>query len=133
MCIRDSYGAACKASRVANTTSTTLISFDPRTVTVAGLVSDQHIGGMVSWQPLGKPTERRTILSIQRVTSGTTYSVLTLAGAPREVENGIAVEVSLGCKHTIGDCRDVFGNAPNFGGMPYIPVQNPHGSTRIYN
>jgi len=132
MCPHVLYGAACKADRLAHSSTTTLVAYDPRTITVSGLISDQHIGGLISWQPLGEPVERRTILKVARDTDfGIT--VLTLAGAPNGTEEGMTVELAEGCKHTIADCRDVFGNAPNFGGMPYIPVQNPHGSTRIYN
>lgn len=132
MCPHVLYGTACGADRVAHSSAVTIQTSDPRSATVGALVSDQHIGGMLSWQPVGQPVERRTILSIARdATLG--VSVLTLAGAPRYLEDGMAGELAEGCQHTIADCRDVFANAPNFGGMPYIPVQNPHGSTKIYH
>jgi len=134
MCPHALYGPACGVSRAAHTTTSTILDHDLRTITVAGHVSDQHRGGLISWQPLGLPVERRTILTIQRTSQGQApVSVLSLAGSPRNINDGIPVELAKGCRHTLADCRDVFNNAPAFGGMPYIPVQNPHGSTRIYH
>lgn len=135
MCSHVLYGSACGANRVDHTTATTILSSDLRTVTVSGHVSDQHKGGLLSWQPLGLPVERRTVLQISRQTDagGAPFSVLTLAGSPRNIQDNMAGELAKGCRHTIADCRTVFANAPNFGGMPYIPVENPHGSTKIYN
>lgn len=132
MCSHVLYGTACGVNRVDHTTLTTAVGSDVRSVTVPGQISDQHLGGIVSWTPVGKPIERRTILRVERNANNNTSRLVT-AGVVREVNPGDPVEVAKGCKHTLADCRDVFGNAPAFGGFPYIPLQNPHGTTAIYN
>ncbi|MBB3231698.1 phage BR0599 family protein [Halomonas stenophila] len=132
MCPHVLYGPQCQADRNAHSITVGVTSVDPRTITVSGLIEDQYRGGVVSWQPLGLPLEQRTVLGIvQNAQAGT--STLTLAGAPRHLEPSESVELAKGCRHTLGDCRDIFANAPRYGGMPYIPLDNPHGTTRIYN
>ncbi|GEK71604.1 MULTISPECIES: phage BR0599 family protein [Halomonas] len=132
MCPHVLYGTACGVNRVVHSVATSVSAFDARTVTVPGLIADQYRGGMFSWSPVGQPVERRTILRIDQDTQfGTT--TLTLAGGIRRLEAGMAAELAKGCRHTLTDCDGVFGNAPNFGGMPYIPTESPHGTTAIYN
>lgn len=46
-------------------------------------------------------------------------------GMLRGLEIGTEVELSLGCNHRMQDCRDVFDNIQNYGGDPWIPLQNP--------
>ena len=132
MCPHVLYGTACGANRAEHSTASSVVSYDARSITVPGLVSDQHAGGMVSWNPIGLPGERRTILRVDRdVGAGT--SRLTVAGRVNELTVGFALELALGCRHNVSDCRDLFNNTPNFGGQPYIPGDNPHGSTRVYH
>lgn len=132
MCPHVLYGTACGANRADHTVGTSLISADARSVVVPGQVSNQYLGGLVSWTPTGKPVERRTILAIA-YDSGLGQSRLTTAGPVRDAEAGAAITLAKGCKHTLADCRDVFDNAPSFGGQPFIPTKNPHGTTAIYN
>lgn len=132
MCPHVLYGAECRADRLTHTASSSATAVDARSVTVSGIYGSQYRGGLVSWQPVGLPLERRTVLDVA-ADSSQGVSVLTLAGAPRALEVGDTIELSLGCSHTLADCRDVFDNGLNFGGMPYIPTKNPHGSTSIYN
>ena len=50
--------------------------------------------------------------------------VLTLA-MPFSVDvTGLTVIVYAGCDHTIATCEDVFDNAVNYRGHPYLPKQN---------
>lgn len=35
------------------------------------------------------------------------------------------IRIYPGCNHLMTDCRDKFGNLPNFGGFPWIPGQTP--------
>jgi len=131
MCPHVLYGTDCRASRVANTTGNTARAVGPRTVKVDGNVGDQYRGGMLSWTPVGKPVERRTVLNVS-YDDTSNQTLLTVAGNPTTLNPGDSVELAKGCRHTLDDCHGVFDNAVNFGGMPYIPTQNPHGTTSIY-
>lgn len=131
MCQLVHYGPECGANRAEHTVLSSASAVDPRSVTVPGLLSDQYLGGMVSWTPVGRPVERRTILEIEQDT-GLGTSQLIVTGQVRDLAPGDTVELALGCRHNLGDCRDVFDNAPNFDGDPWIPLDNPHGSTRVF-
>lgn len=130
MCPHVLYGAACGAASGSHRIVATPTTFDARSITYPGVLSEQYVGGVVTWQPVGRPVERRTIL--QRSVSGGS-TVFVLAGGVRDLSQGQETELFLGCRHTLEDCRDVFNNAQNYGGMPFIPTQNPHGTTAIYN
>lgn len=132
MCPHVLYGSACGVNRADHSILTSASGADARSITVPQLLEEQYLGGLVSWNPVGQPVERRTILHIDRNEQLGT-SRLTVAGLVRDVSPGDPVELARGCRHVIADCRQVFANAPNFGGQPYIPGDNPHGSTRIYN
>ncbi len=132
MCPHVLYGPHCRVIQADHTTDSTCSAVDPRTASVPGDIGDQYKGGLLAWTPTGMPQERRTILDVT-YDGGTGRSVLTLAGNPVNLSAGDPVTLSKGCRHNIADCRDVFDNAPNFGGMPYIPKKNPHGTTSIYN
>lgn len=131
MCPHALYGTACGANRASHTVGRTAVAWDMRSVTVSSHLGDQYRGGIVSWQPAAYPMEQRTILGVHRLESGETR--LDVAGRPHHLRPGDPVSVARGCLHTIDECRGVFDNAPNFGGMPYIPTNNPHGTTRIFN
>lgn len=132
LCPHVLYGSSCGANQKDHTITREIVDSSPRSITVSGEVSDQYLGGIVTWEVSDKPKERRTILK-KEYKSDSDETVLTVAGNPDSVYDGLEVELSKGCKHTLEDCREVFNNAPNFGGMPYIPTKNPHGTTSIYN
>lgn len=77
----------------------------------------KFLGGLVEWDgPYGR--ERRTILRV-------TGNLLTLSGLPTGLEASDTVDVVLGCGHDTEDCSVLHDNIVNFGGMPYIPTENP--------
>ena len=81
----------------------------------------KYAGGLIEWAASGR-NERRTILDVQ--SSGNT---LLLSGPVRGLAVGQQVTISLGCNHTMEDCRNLHNNIVNFGGQPYIPLKNPIG------
>lgn len=132
MCPHVLYGDRCRATSGDHTVGATAQSVDRRSVTVSGEAGNQWNGGMIEFTPTGEPTTRLTITRVQYDSdSGSTR--FELAGVLRGLAAGDEFNLVRGCSHTLDECRDVFDNAPNFGGMPWIPRDNPHGSTRIYH
>ena len=121
----DQDDGSCKASMAAATTGPVLASAVAYTAVVlpaawfGALDPRKFIGGMVVWAgPSG--TERKTIIRMS--SDGLT---LTLNGATTGLAAGAPVSVILGCNHQTSDCEDLHNNILNFGGMPYIPSENP--------
>lgn len=132
MCPHVLYGAQCRANAGLHMALSEAVAVDPRSITVPGDPGEQLVGGVIAWQPVGKSTERRTILRREFDPLLVTTRFIVSTGV-RDLAVGNAVELYDGCRHTLDDCRNVFDNAPNFGGMAFIPTENPHGTTVIYN
>jgi hypothetical protein len=78
---------------------------------------DKFRGGTLQWtSDLG--TETRTIIA-------TTPTSFTVGGALRGVDIGTRLNLYLGCRHDMDDCRATFNNINNYGGQPWIPFKNP--------
>ena len=90
-----------------------------------GVGPTKYRGGYVQWTDSGDNTQTRTILS----TSG---SLRLLVGNTRRLDVGTTVSVHAGCNHNKQDCSDLHDNIANFGGQPYIPLENPVGMTSRY-
>lgn len=63
------------------------------------------------------------------VRSSLANGTLTLSLPATAAAAAAAVEAFPGCNHTMTDCKTKFSNLPNFGGMPYIPTENPFGNS----
>lgn len=115
-------GAGCNVDLDAFTVSATAASVSGNTVTfpagwAGALPAEKFARGVLSFAgPFG--TVKRTILAV----SGDTLSV---AGSLAALSPGSAVSLRLGCNHTMGDCKNVFNNLPNYGGLPWTPTENP--------
>jgi len=77
----------------------------------------QFITGMLQWTSQ-YGTEYRSIRQ-------TTETKVIFNGPLRGVEIGMTVKLILGCNHRQKDCREVFDNILNYGGDPWMPLQNP--------
>lgn len=71
----------------------------------------------------------RTILAASIDGTATT---LTLIGPTRGLKVGQDIEIVRGCNHTFSECRNQFQNTVNFGGMPWIPAENPGNKTKTF-
>lgn len=122
-------GAACKVNLSAFTVATTASAVAANTVTLPGgwngaLPAAKFVRGVLTFAgPFGQV--KRTILSV----SGNT---LTVAGSLAALAVGAAVSARLGCNHTTDDCRTVFNNINNYGGIPWIPTENPVGGKAYF-
>jgi hypothetical protein len=124
------YGAQCRASKIAATTTTEVINMTGTRVTLqdgwSGAIDPvKYVGGMIEWSaPAG--LERRTILRVVDL------KTLLLSGPTTGISPGMNIDVILGCNHQMGvepqpdgDCLTLHNNIHNFGGQPWIPTSNP--------
>lgn len=122
------YGAACRLSAQIYRLSTTCSGIDGNVIAssdVAALGGGYFSGGYVEWEVQSGIYERRYIA----LHAG---AELTLCGAPFGLEVGQSIGAFPGCDHALATCDAKFGNAANYGGMPYIPVKNPFSGNPIY-
>lgn len=143
------YGPQCNANKARATSTQTCINVNAGSLvfndgwslsgyTAAPQPAIKALGGLVTWiGPNGRIT--RTIIDVS-----VDETEITLNGPTTGLENGDTVEVSLGCNHifvlnldddgnTLGlneetDCQFVHANINNFGGQPWIPLDNPIGT-----
>lgn len=118
------YGLGCNLSRETWRLDTTASSIAGLTVTAPGvgpMGDGYYAGGYIEWDTPAGVAERRHI-------SAHVGPNLTLTAAPYGLVIGQSIRVYPGCDHTLATCHGKFGNAANYGGMPYIPQKNPFGS-----
>lgn len=77
----------------------------------------QFVGGMIRWVS-DYGVEYRSIRNV-------TETRIVFNGLMRGLEVGETVKLICGCNHKMTDCDDVFDNIKNYGGNPWIPLQNP--------
>ncbi len=123
------YGPKCKADRASATDAATVQSVDGSKVTLqsGGAWEARDVskftGGVMQWTTPGGTIERRRVLGVKD------SNVFHLSGAARDLQAGGAIAVSLGCGHSVFDCRDLHNNLANYGGCPSIPTKNPLSSS----
>jgi len=71
-------------------------------------------------------THYRTILQVDQA-----LNRILVTGVVPDLIVGSTVSLSLGCNHLEDGCN-VFDNIQNFGGMPWIPTENPLGQKNIF-
>ena len=123
------YGASCRASEAAAAHVATITDLGSIWLEVAsgweGASAKQKFkAGKVTWPGQFSGLEQRMILSV----SGDT---LQLAGPTTGLSVGDNVTIYLGCNRLMSDCRNLHNNIVNFGGQPWIPVENPIGRSQI--
>lgn len=124
------YGPQCRASKAEFTSVAQVLSPAGSTVRVAGGWNgrwgpSQFINGLAEWEDRAGNVISRTILQISPEGS---EGLLLLAGVAPGLRAGSEIRLSPGCNHQLGNCTDVFNNAPNYGGCPWIPTKNPVGT-----
>lgn len=122
------YGPHCKANKVAASRSAAVAAVQGSVVTLLpGWFGSnnpaKYIYGMLEWTGPSGNTVSRTILQVN--SSGGLYVNLVLTGVANGITMGDTVTVVLGCDHTMGDCKNLHNNLPNFGGCPWISKINP--------
>lgn len=121
------YGARCGVDKAAHDVAGTVsaISGSALTITAAGSSPDGHFaGGYLEFQPSAGVYERRFI-------EAHTGSTITLMGSAFGLAVSSSVTLYPGCDHTLATCNSKFSNAANYGGMPFMPEQNPFGGSPV--
>lgn len=124
------YGDKCKASKAAASKAAAVTAVSGMNVSVAAgwsLAVDpsKYIKGMLEWTTPAGMLVRRTILQVSTGTGGS--ATLLLNGIPNGLAAGSSVTTILGCNHGMTDCKDLHNNMGNFGGHPWIAIDNPVG------
>jgi hypothetical protein len=132
MCPHVLYGPQCKAGKVAASSVAVVHSVTGRDVEITVLIADasRYEGGMLEWVRADGRSEARTIVSL--VSTDPLRTGFRLTGPASGLMVGQTLTMVLGCRHTLQSCGDLHANSPNFGGMPWIPLQNPIGNVSPY-
>lgn len=125
------YGDLCKAVRteepvtwVSGNTNQWIVSKPSGFVEAA-----RYEGGLVSWLDTEGFTRFQTILSVTDnggdITLGVNRAV-SPSSAPQQIK------IVKGCNHTEDACSNWHGNIVNYGGCPFIPLDNPINKFSTY-
>lgn len=111
------YGPVCKAVESSYTYTSTVEAVDDAYITILDSHSvDNYLGG-------GRLTVNRTGES--RLMGNNIGPLLQVNFRFSDIEVGDTVTFTAGCDHTYATCISKFSNGLNYGGFPYIPVDNP--------
>lgn len=66
-----------------------------------------------------------------RLVAGHAGAQLTLSRPIEGLAVGHAVQIYPGCDRSLATCEGKFDNLDNYGGMPWIPIENPFGGNSI--
>lgn len=117
------YGPDCRAVRANATIVRSTASVNRNVVTLAsdvGLNANLYIGGLIEWKNANNGwKEIRTITAIS--TNGLN---VTVRGVMRGLGPNQEVNLVRGCNHLMSGCN-THENILNYGGQPFIPLENP--------
>lgn len=130
------YGPGCTVSRdasvlgLAHKVTTTVLYVNGRDVRVDLADTDRNgdwaEGGELAVTGGAATSERMTIREQNDLNPGiSSVTTLSLQLPIPGLKVGDPVNVFAGCKHDIETCRVKFGNHPNYGGYPSLPIVNP--------
>jgi len=123
------YGEECRAKMAPATITRTVSDAVGNRITVAPapvIDRQKYVGGMVMW------VDQDGRDRVATITNFSAENVVSLRGYTGGIGEGDSVKLILGCNRTMADCRDLHGNILNFGGQPFIPLENPHSDTAIF-
>lgn len=139
------YGPQCRADREAATATSEIVSATGARLLVADGFNTaplpKYIGGIAEWTDAQGRVALRSIIRAEEQGDGTV--LLSLNGSTLGAVTGQPVSLSLGCDHSMNDCRTLHrpvgveepgagGNIHNYGGQPFIPTNNPIGIVNQY-
>jgi uncharacterized phage protein (TIGR02218 family) len=84
-----------------------------------GIAREKYVGGYLEWTDSQGNTQIRTVVNF-----GNDQNELIIGNA-RELDSGQSVTLYAGCNRQTSDCRTLHSNIVNYGGQPYIPLENP--------
>lgn len=87
---------------------------------------DSFTNGLMEWTGTDGLNHVRNIMLV-------TGELLRISGAATGMVVGTSVTVSLGCSQDMPDCETLHNNIKNYGGDPWIPLDNPMGFKNIFS
>lgn len=133
------YGPQCRADRAASTVTRVAVDVSGAVVSLSAAWESEprkakYQGGIAEWTDALGRREVRRILSCDA--NGT----VNLGNTADGLSAGDTIKLTLGCNHKTGipslndggDCGPLFNNILNFGGDPWIPLENPVGIKNNY-
>ena len=108
--------------RMGLTEKATVVASGPRAVTVpavGGALLARLAGGRVTWRTATGARRTARIAVATAVNGGVAIEFARRVDEPPEI--GAGAELVAGCDKTFATCRDVYANAANFRGFPYLP------------
>ncbi|MGV1943513.1 phage BR0599 family protein [Agrobacterium sp. 22-211-1] len=119
------YGSQCRASRAAATVTRSVTSVTRNRVMVNAWLGAQfglYIGGLLEW--VNSDTGVRELRTIANVINDSGTSVIVVRGIARGLAAGTQLSVIRGCNRQMSGCNQ-HNNIQNYGGQPFIPLENP--------
>lgn len=119
------YGPACQANKLNATVTRTVASITRNRVTLSAalggsVVPANYGGGLLEWSSADGRRETRTIAKVSN-----DGLEVTVRGTLRGLIVGATLNAVLGCPRTMAACTTLHNNILNFGGQPFIPLDNP--------
>lgn len=123
------FGPQCRASKAAATTVKSVASVTRNKITLNTPVANanRYVGGLLEWANSDNGRKELRTISSMRV-DGTE---ITIRGVARGLAVGTILSVIRGCNRQMTGCNQhtdsVAGgpNIHNYGGQPFIPLENP--------
>lgn len=122
------YGSQCRASRAAATVMRSVVSVTRNRIMVNAWLGPQfglYIGGLLEW--VNSDTGVRELRTIANVLNDSGTSVIVIRGIARGLAAGTQLSVIRGCNRQMSGCNQ-HNNIQNYGGQPFIPLENPLSS-----
>ncbi|VFR34593.1 Phage FAD/FMN-containing dehydrogenase [plant metagenome] len=127
-CPHNLYDRNCRVNPAWHRVGGTIAALDGARVRVgpaSGLPDGRYKGGFLEWDVGGGVLEQRGI-------QGHQGEWLTLFGGTFGLTAGLGVSIYPGCDNVIQTCSDVYGNSPNYGGVPRLPGESPFSGQPIF-
>lgn len=122
------YGPQCKANRAAATVTRAVASVSRNRIMVDAWLGAQfglYVGGLLEW--INSDTGVRELRTIAGVLNDSGTSVIVIRGVARGLAVGTPLSVIRGCNRQMSGCHQ-HSNILNYGGQPFIPLENPLSS-----
>lgn len=117
------YGSQCGASKAAATITRTALSVSGNKVALTATVGTSYgdyAGGLLEWYHA--VTGAKELRTISNITAD--GSTITIRGVMRGIVPGTLLSIIKGCNRLMSGCN-MHANILNFGGQPFIPLENP--------
>lgn len=127
-CTHALYGNGCRVNKLN-------YSLEVLATSVVGTVLSVNHGQNNGWFAGGyvKYKNEETGAYEYRQIIESTATTVTLGAVPIGIiPNKTIVTLFAGCDHSHTTCINKFNNIENYGGQPFIPIQNPFGGSTIY-